>query len=296
MVSYRAAVVALAVFLPNFAFASKVNRRFENTTELKSAVDQYNDDACISSADGSGCVVGQTYGWPMNTWNVSDITDMRDVFYNHSKQITFFFNENSFNEDISDWVVSKVTDMRRMFFHANSFNGDLSKWEVSKVTSMWGMFDGASSFNRDLSDWNVSKVTDMDYMFFGASSFNQDLCAWNDKFTPHHTREMFEYSGCMFQDAPVKLEGGPWCASSCQGDENDGVVTVAPTTTATGTPTAAATTVSNSGVVTVAPTTTATGTPTSAATTVTNSGVSTVTPNTAIMAIAATLIFVQNVL
>mmetsp|Transcript_20045 Transcript_20045/g.31517 ORF Transcript_20045/g.31517 Transcript_20045/m.31517 type:complete len:214 (+) Transcript_20045:730-1371(+) len=198
MVSYRAAVVALAVFLPNFAFASKVNRRFENTTELKSAVDQYNDDACISSADGSGCVVGQTYGWPMNTWNVSDITDMRDVFYNHSKQITFFFNENSFNEDISDWVVSKVTDTSGMFNFATSFNGDLSKWEVSKVT-------------------------DMSYMFWGATSFKQDLCAWNDKFTPLWYMKMFRNSGCTFQGnpnasfkGPGELADGPFCASLCQ--------------------------------------------------------------------------------
>merc|ERR1712054_48405 len=37
---------------------------------------------------------------------------------------------------ISQWDVSKVTDMTWMFSAASSFNGDLSSWDVSQVTTM----------------------------------------------------------------------------------------------------------------------------------------------------------------
>ena len=87
---------------------------------------------------------------------------------------------NSFNQDLSHWDVSRVTDMGGMFGVAVSFNQDLSKWDVSRVTDMGAMFSVAKSFNQDLSNWDVSRVTDMQGMFVDASSFQQTLCgvAW----------------------------------------------------------------------------------------------------------------------
>merc|ERR1712100_522199 len=35
---------------------------------------------------------------------------------------------------IGDWDVSRVTDMRNMFYGASKFNQNLSKWDVSRVT------------------------------------------------------------------------------------------------------------------------------------------------------------------
>ena len=55
--------------------------------------------------------------------------------------------------------------------------GEISNWDVSKVTNMCYMFSNASSFNQPLNDWNVSNVTNMDWIFLGASSFNQPLQA-----------------------------------------------------------------------------------------------------------------------
>ena len=79
--------------------------------------------------------------------------------------------------EINNWDVSNVTDMTQMFYNAESFNQPLNKWNLSKVKNMSHMFCSARSFNQPLNKWNVSKVTNMSYMFGGATSFNQPLHA-----------------------------------------------------------------------------------------------------------------------
>jgi surface protein len=88
-----------------------------------------------------------------------------------------FQGASAFNQDLSKWDVSKVTNMSCMFVGASAFNQDLSKWDVSKVTNMRYMFQTASAFNQDLSKWDVSKVKDSNFqwMFRDAHAFNQCL-------------------------------------------------------------------------------------------------------------------------
>ena len=84
----------------------------------------------------------------------------------------------TFNQDISSWDVSNVTDMSDSFIDLPAFNQDISPWNVSNMTDMSGTFSSSTSFNQDLSGWEVSNVTKMGGMFSFASSFNQDLSAW----------------------------------------------------------------------------------------------------------------------
>ena len=51
-----------------------------------------------------------------------------------------FENAESFNQPLNNWNVSKVTNMREMFNGARSFNQPLNNWDVSNVTDMGGMF------------------------------------------------------------------------------------------------------------------------------------------------------------
>ena len=104
-----------------------------------------------------------TYG-EINTWGVSQVTDMSYLFY----------NKLTFNDDISSWDVSSVINMGAMFA-ATSFNKDIGEWDTSSVTNMFAMFFRATSFNQDISSWNVGNVTNMTNMFFRATSFNQTL-------------------------------------------------------------------------------------------------------------------------
>ena len=110
-----------------------------------------------------------------------------------------FYDAKSFNQDLSAWDVSSVTDMRLMFSHATSFNQDLSSWDVSSVTTMGFLFDVATSFNQDLSAWDVSSVTNMGFLFDGATSFNQNLSTWDVSSVTYMVR-MFRGATSFNQD------------------------------------------------------------------------------------------------
>jgi len=111
----------------------------------------------------------KSFNQDISGWDVSNVTNMNSMFE----------YATSFNKDIGSWDVSKVDDMLRMFRMAKTFNQDISRWDVSKVDKMGNMFYFAESFNQDIGRWDVSKVKNMNNMFNGAESFNQDIGQWN---------------------------------------------------------------------------------------------------------------------
>jgi hypothetical protein len=60
-----------------------------------------------------------------------------------------------FNQDISDWDVSNVSNMAMTFYCAKSFNQNLDKWDMTNVTTIDGMFLGATNFTQDTSSWKI---------------------------------------------------------------------------------------------------------------------------------------------
>ncbi len=152
-----------------------------NDEDIKNAVNDYiaggGNGNYVADSDYTNCGL-------IGTWDVSQVTSMKDLFYNKA----------DFNEDISDWDVSNVTSMEQMFICA-SFNQDISGWDVSNVTSMVGMFAQLCGvrkyhFNQDISRWDVSNVRDIAFMFQRNEVFNQPLGAW-DVSSVGSDREMF---------------------------------------------------------------------------------------------------------
>ena len=108
----------------------------------------------------------------------------------------YLFNgKATFNEDITAWDVSNVTDMKYMFNGASNFNQSIADWErsnstVSFVQHMGSMFANATNFNQPIDNWEVIAVTNMQNMFKGSSpqtaagstEFNQNLSSWGNKF------------------------------------------------------------------------------------------------------------------
>lgn len=107
----------------------------------------------------------------IENWDVSNVTDMRGMF-----------SGSIFNKDIAKWNVRNVTNMSEMFL-LSQFNQPLIDWNVGNVTDMSKMFL-FSQFNQPIGNWDVSKVTDMSEMFAGnflnnRNKFNQPIGNWN---------------------------------------------------------------------------------------------------------------------
>jgi surface protein len=118
--------------------------------------------------------------------------------------MALMFYGTPFNQDLSGWNTSQVTDMSRAFYGATSFNQDISMWDTSKVTNMALMFYG-TPFNQPIGDWNTSSVVQTSEMF-EFSAFNQDIGTWD---MSHVT----EPSG-MFWGSPFNQDISGWDMSS----------------------------------------------------------------------------------
>eukprot|EP00978_Attheya_sp_CCMP212_P040367 scaffold219610_cov41-Attheya_sp.AAC.1 len=91
-------------------------KAFQTRKELRQAVQKY---AKYNRVDAEE--VAQTYGWPIDRWNVSNVEDFSYIFY---------FAE-SFNEYIGSWDVSRASSTANMFTAATNFNQDISSWNTS---------------------------------------------------------------------------------------------------------------------------------------------------------------------
>jgi surface protein len=138
----------------------------------------------------------------VNSWDVSGANTFRYMFATNRANNTsgacnceFFNNGNSRIATTSNtmtWLASGSTaitvDMGLMFWNNPYFNQDVTSWDVSKVTDFGSTFKDAIAFNngegsgavstKPLS-WNTAAATNMSYMFAGATSFNQNLLGWN---------------------------------------------------------------------------------------------------------------------
>ena len=145
---------------------------FASNASLPIAVNAWVDNSTTAT---------DTYG-PINTWNVSAITSMSQLFK----------DKTNFNSDISNWNTSLVENMSQMFLGAAAFNQNISTktvnpgqaneyiaWNVSSVTTMGYMFRQATNFNQNIGNWDTSSVTTMNNMFYAAHAFNQNLNLWN---------------------------------------------------------------------------------------------------------------------
>ena len=101
-----------------------------------------------------------TYG-PIEQWDTSQVTDMSNLFSRWDRNANvnpYCSTYGTFNRNLNEWNVSRVTTMEWMFYLASAFNGNIEGWDTSKVTDMERMFLYASAFNRDLSGWNIAQV------------------------------------------------------------------------------------------------------------------------------------------
>jgi len=104
----------------------------------------------------------------ISNWDVSNVISMSQMF-----------EESAFNQDISSWDVRNLIDMYAMFKDNSVFNQPIGNWNVGNVEKMGRMFENNSAFNQPINNWDVSNVDEMWYMFYNASNFNQSIGNWD---------------------------------------------------------------------------------------------------------------------
>jgi surface protein len=170
-------------------------------TYTKRSVNQINSDNAASTCtsgitDFSNLFFNEgTFNADISHWDLSDATTTYAMFY----------NATSFNQDVSAWDVSRVENFGYMFGGQSgmAFNSDISGWNTSTATDMEAMLQFAVDFNADISNWDVSNVTNMNYMLYGTTSFNQDISNWCvDKISGPPTSFSFN-SGLSTDHLPV---------------------------------------------------------------------------------------------
>ena len=203
----------LLVFISIFGYAQTPI----TDANIQTAVDLWVSDVSAATS---------TYG-DISTWDVSNITDMSQLFQNKrnfnedisswdvsnvNNMYAMFDNASLFNQDIGSWDVSNVTNMSAMFYGAFNFNRPVGSWDVSNVISMMRMFEFASSFNQNIGNWDTSNVNDMSYMFDNARSFNQNIGNWD---TSNVNNMSYMFSGdAEFISTDFNQDIGNWDVSS----------------------------------------------------------------------------------
>ena len=85
-----------------------------------------------------------------------------------------FYSAQLFNQNISSWDVSSVTDMSSMFNHATQFEQNLGSWDISNVTSMANMFSNVTltttNYDAILVGWAALPSVQPNVIFTGGNS------------------------------------------------------------------------------------------------------------------------------
>ena len=153
----------------------EVNGKVYEAVDRALLIQRRNEGASLSCVctslvtDMSAMFSNSEFNQNISSWDVSNVTNMADMFR---------FAED-FNQPIGNWDVSNVTNMADMFHFADDFNQPIEDWDVSNVTNMRQMFLDAYDFNQPIGDWDVINVTSMEKMFRYAERFNQDIGDWD---------------------------------------------------------------------------------------------------------------------
>jgi surface protein len=133
----------------------------------------------------------------INSWDVSNITDMSAMFN----------GATNFNQNLSNWNTGKVITMSNMFASATAFNGNVSNWNTSNVASMSNLFNGATNFNQPIGSWDVGKILSFGSVFASASNFNQNLTNWD-------TRKATSFASMFYLASAFNGNIGGWNTSN----------------------------------------------------------------------------------
>ncbi len=125
---------------------------FANTSREDFAITAH--DAPYVEGNISGMFSYSTMNANLTDWDVSRVTGMKDMFFG----AVHFNNGELPGESTAPllWDTAEVVNTARMFSGSQGmppFNQDLSSWDLSSLTNASGMFALTTAFNQDMSEW-----------------------------------------------------------------------------------------------------------------------------------------------
>jgi surface protein len=166
--------IGTATNKPLYWSDSKNFTRILTLVDMFKSADAFNQD--VSSWDLSTATnLSTMFGNALLFNNGGVSLNWAGGFGNNANLFFMFGYTSAFNQDISDWDVTNVTNMERMFLTSTAYNngGVALDWSnTANVTKMANMFNNATAFNQDIDTWDISSVTNMHNMFNNATAFN----------------------------------------------------------------------------------------------------------------------------
>ena len=143
----------------------------------------------------------RSFNQNISSWDTSNVTNMSGMFRNN---VAYW---SSADRNFNSWDTSKVTDMSDMFLDVENMDPLIASWDVSSVTDMESMFKNCRLINQAIGSWDVSSVTNMRLMFNGTDYFNQDIGSWN-------TSSVTDMQGMFYYALEFNQNIGGWNVSN----------------------------------------------------------------------------------
>jgi len=127
----------------------------------------------------------------ISNWDISKVTDISYIF-NGCKSLKSL-------PDISKWNTSNVVNMKNLFSGCKFLSSlpDISKWDLSKAEDLSYLFSECYSLRNlpEISEWNINNVVDINHMFNSCSSLERisDISKWN---TNNIKNMIYLFAGC----------------------------------------------------------------------------------------------------
>lgn len=115
----------------------------------------------------------QSFNQPLTNFNFTHVTNTTYMFAN-----CYVFNQDCSNWERVGSTMQWITDTFSMFGNCRKFNGGVNTWNVQRLVTPQAMFLNCYEFNQPMSNWVTLSFSDTSGMFQNCFKFNQNLGAW----------------------------------------------------------------------------------------------------------------------
>ena len=124
-------------------------------------------------------------------WNMSTVKSTKEMFKNSD------FTGGPY---VNNWFAGSnvLEDASGMFEGATKFNQGISTWNMSGVTNLSSMFKNTSLFNKPIGFWALDSAENLDEMFLGNAVFNKWIGIWHEHISKVKSKENFAGSHGSF--------------------------------------------------------------------------------------------------